>query len=116
MSAQVILRRSRRAGVPTVIMILLAATAWAHPKLVRSHPAPNASLTRSPTRVQVWFNEELTTSPSTGASTVQILDGKGPGCGCTVTGAAGVEMGVLTQAILVEVCWAAQPRGARRQA
>ncbi len=59
MSAQVILRRSRRAAVPTVIMILLAATAWAHPKPVRSHPAPNASLTRSPTRVQVWFNEEL---------------------------------------------------------
>ncbi len=59
MSAQVILRRSRRAAVPTVTILLLAATAWSHPSLVRSHPTPNASLTRSPTTVQVWCNEEL---------------------------------------------------------
>ena len=59
MGVQVTLRRSWRAAAPTVTMLLLAATAWAHPSLVRSLPAPNASLTRSPTTVQLWFNEEL---------------------------------------------------------
>ncbi len=64
MSAQVILRRSRRAAVPTVIMILLAVTAWAHPKLVKARPAANASLRQAPSKVQVWFHEELDTKGS----------------------------------------------------
>ncbi len=38
---------------------LVAVTAWAHPKLVRSRPAPNAPLARPPAKVQVWFHEEL---------------------------------------------------------
>ena len=64
MGAQVTLRRPWCAAVPTVTIMLLAATAWAHPSLVRSLPAPNASLTRSPTKVQVWFDEELNTKGS----------------------------------------------------
>lgn len=43
---------------------LAAATAWAHPSPVRSHPAPNASLIRAPAKVQVWFNEEINTQGS----------------------------------------------------
>jgi len=56
-------RRWWRAAL-TAAMALVAATAWAHPSLVRSHPPPNASLTRSPATVQLWFNEELNTTGS----------------------------------------------------
>ena len=52
---------------------LVAATAWAHARLVRAHPAPHASLTRSPVTVQVWFNEELDTH----GSKVTVWDEKG---------------------------------------
>lgn len=45
-------------------VVLVAATAWAHPKLVRSRPAANAFLTQPPTKVQVWFHEELDTKGS----------------------------------------------------
>ena len=47
-----------------VAVTLVAATAWAHPKLVRSRPAANAFLTLPPTKVQVWFHEELDTKGS----------------------------------------------------
>jgi len=43
---------------------LAPATAWAHPRPVRSSPAPNAALPRPPAKVQVWFNEELDTKGS----------------------------------------------------
>ncbi len=64
MKARVTLRCWRRAPLPAVGMLLLAAPAWAHPSLVRAHPPPNASLIRPPARVQVWFNEELDTKGS----------------------------------------------------
>jgi len=55
---------ARAAALAAVAAVLLAATAWAHPKLVRSRPAPNAFLTRPPAKVQVWFHEELDTKGS----------------------------------------------------
>lgn len=57
-------RGGRPAALLAVAAILVAVTAWAHPKLVRSHPAPNAVLSRPPTKVQVWFHEELATKGS----------------------------------------------------
>lgn len=47
-----------------VAAMLAGATASAHPKLIRSRPAPNAFLTRPPAKVQVWFHEELDTKGS----------------------------------------------------
>ncbi len=52
-------RVGRRVAWAAVAALLIAATAWAHPKLVRSRPAPNAQLIKPPEKVQVWFHEEL---------------------------------------------------------
>jgi copper resistance protein C len=50
----------RRSGIAIAVsMLVLAATAWAHPKLVRSRPAAEARLSRAPAKVQIWFDEEL---------------------------------------------------------
>ena len=54
----------RWSAVAVVAALFLAATAWAHPKLVRSRPAPNAVLTRPPAKVQVWVDEEMDTKGS----------------------------------------------------
>lgn len=40
--------------------MVLAAAASAHPRVVRSQPAPGGLLVRPPEIVQVWFQEELT--------------------------------------------------------
>ena len=56
--------RWRRAPLPALAALVLAATAWAHASPIRSSPAPNARLARPPARVQVWFNEELATQGS----------------------------------------------------
>ena len=48
----------------TVSAVLMLGVAWAHPKLVRSRPAVNASLADPPARIQVWFHEELDTRGS----------------------------------------------------
>jgi copper resistance protein C len=40
-------------------LMLVAADCWAHAVLVRSAPPARVSLTRSPARVQLWFNERL---------------------------------------------------------
>jgi methionine-rich copper-binding protein CopC len=46
--------------VPAALAVtLVAATAGAHPKMVRSRPASNAHLTSPPSKIQVWFHEEL---------------------------------------------------------
>ncbi len=55
-----------------VAVFCVVATAWAHPKLVRSRPAPNAQLMQPPAKVQVWFHEELDTKGS--KVTVWIAD------------------------------------------
>ena len=41
------------------ILVLGPDTAWPHASLVRSSPAARATLTRSPERVDVWFNERV---------------------------------------------------------
>ncbi len=50
--------------VSVAAALALAATAWAHPKIVHSRPVANAQLTRPPAKVQVWFDEELDTKGS----------------------------------------------------
>jgi methionine-rich copper-binding protein CopC len=50
--------------VTAAVVLAFAATAWAHPKLVRSRPVVNAQLSRPPAKVQVWFDEELDTKGS----------------------------------------------------
>src|SRR5574341_2579851 len=65
--------RPWRGAVAAAAISLVAATAWAHASLVRAHPAPNASLIRSPATVQVWFNEELDTH----GSKLTVWDEKG---------------------------------------
>jgi copper resistance protein C len=56
------------AGVPRILIAVAclialglgpAAPAWCHAYLVRSAPAARAVLTRTPERVQLWFNERL---------------------------------------------------------
>ena len=49
----------RRPLLAGLAILLVAATAWAHPKLVRSRPAADARLTRPPEKVQVWVDEEM---------------------------------------------------------
>jgi copper transport protein len=69
-------RRQRTGAVALVIATLLAlatvGTALAHANLVRSDPASGASLTTAPSRIQLWFSEDL--EPS--FSTAQVLDSK----------------------------------------
>jgi copper resistance protein C len=42
-----------------VAMSMVSRPAWAHAALVKSSPASRAELHRSPTRIQLWFNERL---------------------------------------------------------
>jgi methionine-rich copper-binding protein CopC len=46
------------AGVATALL-LVATPAWPHASLVRANPARRATLTASPDRVQLWFNEAI---------------------------------------------------------
>ncbi|HEV8353286.1 MAG TPA: copper resistance protein CopC [bacterium] len=50
------------AGVVT--LMLVAAAAWGHAKLLRAVPAPGSTIARTPTIVRLWFNEELDTKRS----------------------------------------------------
>jgi methionine-rich copper-binding protein CopC len=54
---------TRRHAVVTaagfVTLMLVAAAAWGHAKLLRAVPAPGSTIARAPTVVQVWFNDEL---------------------------------------------------------
>ena len=60
-------------GLLLIAILLAVATgsASAHANLVRSDPAAGASLTKAPTKVQLWFSEEL--EPS--FSSAVIYDG-----------------------------------------
>lgn len=51
----------------------LAGEAWAHAALVRSAPAARATISRSPARVELWFNERL--EPA--FSSLSVHDGDG---------------------------------------
>jgi methionine-rich copper-binding protein CopC len=54
---------TRRHAVVTaagfVTLMLVAAAAWGHAKLLRAVPAPGSTIARAPTVVRVWFNDEL---------------------------------------------------------
>jgi hypothetical protein len=52
---------------------LAPALAWGHAALVRSTPAPRATLARAPGRVRLWFNERL--EPA--FARVSVWDGQG---------------------------------------
>lgn len=41
------------------LLLLVPAEGWSHAYLVRSAPAARAVVSRSPERVQLWFNERL---------------------------------------------------------
>ncbi len=45
--------------------LVVTAPALAHPKLVKAQPAKGAILKKAPTKVQLWFHEELDTKLST---------------------------------------------------
>lgn len=52
-------------GIAVTIGVLLVQTsALAHPKLVKAQPAKGAILKKPPTRIQLWFQEELDTKLS----------------------------------------------------
>ncbi|MGH2349652.1 MAG: copper resistance CopC family protein [bacterium] len=42
-----------------IALMGLAGAAWGHAKLLRAVPAPGSTLTRVPTVVRLWFNDEL---------------------------------------------------------
>ncbi len=44
--------------------LIVAAPALAHPKLVKAQPAKGAILRKAPTKIQLWFHEELDTKGS----------------------------------------------------
>jgi methionine-rich copper-binding protein CopC len=47
-------------GVSCLSLVLcMAASAWAHARLVKSMPAHRAVLSKAPGHVQLWFNERL---------------------------------------------------------
>jgi len=48
-----------------ICAVLTAVPALAHPKLVKAQPAKGAILKKAPTRIQLWFHEELDTKQST---------------------------------------------------
>lgn len=47
------------------MMVVTAAPALAHPKLVKAQPAKGAILKKAPTKIELWFHEELDTKLST---------------------------------------------------
>jgi len=54
-------------------LTLLALTAFAHAKLVRSEPAANAHLQQAPKSIQLWFSEELEAQ----FNTIRVTDPNG---------------------------------------
>lgn len=46
-------------AVMTIAMCVYAAPALAHSMLVKAEPPRRAVLTKAPTQVQLWFNEEI---------------------------------------------------------
>ncbi len=58
----------RRWAGPLVILFSLFSlptTSYAHAQMERSNPGPRAMLSRSPQRIQLWFNEKLEQAYST---------------------------------------------------
>ena len=55
-------------------VLLAPSSLWAHAYLVKSAPAQRAVLYRSPTRIQLWFNERL--EPKYSSLSVSDADGK----------------------------------------
>lgn len=58
------LRRLCTAAFLGAMMAVTAVPALAHPKLVKAQPAKGAVLMKAPTRIQLWFHEELDTKQS----------------------------------------------------
>lgn len=50
--------------VSTIGVLLVQTSALAHPKLVKAQPAKGAILKKPPTKIQLWFQEELDTKLS----------------------------------------------------
>jgi methionine-rich copper-binding protein CopC len=50
--------------VGAVCAVFTAVPALAHPKLVKAQPAKGAILKKAPTKIQLWFHEELDTKLS----------------------------------------------------
>jgi copper resistance protein C len=55
------LKRLARAGMLAMVMSvgLHSGTALAHAMLVKAEPARRAALTKAPSQVRLWFNEEI---------------------------------------------------------
>ena len=60
-SRRLSLRRLAGAGMLALVMSvgLPSGTALAHAMLVKAEPARRAALTRAPSQVRLWFNEEI---------------------------------------------------------
>jgi methionine-rich copper-binding protein CopC len=76
-----LVKKTRRGLMPSVkhllvlFALLLAPSAlWAHAYLVKSAPAQRAVLYRSPSRIELWFNERLESKYS--SLSVSDADGK----------------------------------------
>lgn len=66
----------RRAAVALALLVTLGLApepSWAHAYLVRSSPARRATLTTTPPRVQLWFNERL----EPGFARISVWDARG---------------------------------------
>lgn len=58
------LRRLCTVAFLGAMVAVTAAPALAHPKLVKAQPAKGAVLKKAPSRIQLWFHEELDTKQS----------------------------------------------------
>jgi methionine-rich copper-binding protein CopC len=66
-------QRWRRLASLGLVIGLAPTLAWGHAALVKSTPAPRATLIKSPDRVRLWFNEPLETK----FARVSVWDGQG---------------------------------------
>ncbi|MCP5274787.1 MAG: copper resistance protein CopC [Burkholderiales bacterium] len=55
------------------LSLMQVNTVWAHASLVKSDPPRRASLSESPSQIQLWFNEEIETA----YALVEVLDSDG---------------------------------------
>lgn len=71
------INRKNSVKLITIFFILLLMmqtnSVWAHASLVKSDPPRRASLSESPSQIQLWFNEEIETA----YASVQVFDSNG---------------------------------------
>lgn len=56
-----------------LLLVMQVNTVWAHASLVKSDPPRRASLSESPSQIQLWFNEDIEAA----YASVEVLNSNG---------------------------------------